>query len=195
MKAPDRPDAMVPTPHRRVLTAVAVVVLLLVAFRWGRWQRQPTVTVEGTVTSGGRPVVFGTVTFVAADNRVYSGTIGPDGRYRVERLPSGAVRVAVSSPDPRPMIPLPGREARAEEPGGEPVRGLTGAGDQRETTAGPRPPGRAIAAPGDAPAPVEPSGEKPHGWFRIPGRYANPLTSGLGGQVEVGTNQLDLRVD
>jgi hypothetical protein len=181
---------------RAALLMLAFVVLAVVAYRWSPWGNPPAVVVAGTVTSGGRPVVFGTVTFLGADNLAHTVAIGPDGRYLAKYLPIGAVRIAVSSPDPLPEVR---RFATAQGPEGPErsvgsARGHANAGQDGGNTAAPLP-GTAIAAPAPLPPVVRPSAARPTGWFRIPGRYANPLTSGLGGQLAIGTNQLDLRVD
>jgi len=57
--------------------------------------------VSGKVTvEGGKPVTSGSVSLVAQDNMQYAGTIGPDGGYSIPNVPSGTVKILVSSPNP-----------------------------------------------------------------------------------------------
>jgi hypothetical protein len=69
-----------------------------------------TGSLSGTVQHDGKPVVLGTVTVVDATGRPYSGAIQPDGRYVVNNVPVGPVKIAVASPDPKgdPEDPKPG---------------------------------------------------------------------------------------
>ena len=59
-----------------------------------------TAKVAGKVTYQGRPVVYGSVTFLSADKTARSGVIEPDGSYAVEGVPSGTVQIGVTSRDP-----------------------------------------------------------------------------------------------
>ena len=70
-----------------------------------------TAHVAGRVTYQGRPVVYGSVILVAADNKARSGVIEPDGSYAVEGIWLGPAKIAVISPDPSK-----GRRARRDEP-------------------------------------------------------------------------------
>src|SRR5262249_7540034 len=71
--------------------------------------------VHGKVSCGGRLVIYGSVVLIGSDGMPVTGRINADSTYAVSGVPSGAVRVAVVSPDPaRPQIP----EAD-EEPSGE----------------------------------------------------------------------------
>jgi hypothetical protein len=155
----------------------------------------------GRVTSGGRDVVYGTVTAIASDGRVHSASIAPDGTYRFRSLPPGPVRLAVSSHRPRSVIDgaPPGPPAGPTE--SPPPAG--GRGDERPGTSPGQPPTDPAAAnvtvatsstTAAAIAP-RPQTRQQQGWFRIPGRYASPATSGLGGDVRRGRTSLDLRLD
>jgi hypothetical protein len=64
--------------------------------------RPGTADVAGRVTYQGKPVVSGSVTLHAADGSVHQIGLNPDGTYRLDRVPVGTARVAVSSPDPTP---------------------------------------------------------------------------------------------
>ena len=59
-----------------------------------------TAKVTGKVTYQGRPVVYGSVTFLSADKTARSGAIEADGSYAVEDVPSGTVQIGVTSHDP-----------------------------------------------------------------------------------------------
>lgn len=171
----------------------------------------------GSVSSGGRPVVYGTVTVVASDDRVYTAPIRADGTYRIPAVPPGPVRVAVSSPNPRSIVeqvgaaesaagPPPARSAAA----GPPPAGQAGKAGARAATGGRSPAAEkdpaadsvSVAAPNGTappfPAPVPPKPreqDRQQGWFRIPGRYASPATSGIRTEVRRGRTPLDIRVD
>jgi hypothetical protein len=60
--------------------------------------------VKGKVTFNNRPVVMGTVAFVADDNRTGSGTISRDGSYTVTDAPVGKVKIVVTVPQRGPMM-------------------------------------------------------------------------------------------
>lgn len=182
-------------PRRRVVVILAALGVAGGAIGWALRGRTPATEVSGTVTSDGRPVVFGTVTLLAVDRRAYSAAIGADGRFTVSNVPPGPVQIAVSSPDPTAPA---GAMARGQRDTASPL-------PSRPTAAAPGqgagadavdpPPGTTIAAPlGATPLPAEASPPRA-GWFRIPGRYASPATSGLGATLEPGGNRVDLRVD
>lgn len=190
---------------REILGLLVVVILFLSALPF---VELPGATVmSGRVLSQGRPVVFGTVTVLASDNRVYSVPIRADGTYLLRHVPPGAVKVAVSSPQPR-SIDQQGDGAaanmsRSSQPPGDrpsnPGRGSqTGGRSAGKATEAETMQGVSIAAP----SPVAQSAQSPGrpdpqqaGWFRIPGRYANPATSGIVKQVQRGRTILDLSLD
>jgi len=199
-------DEYVATHLREIAAALVLVTVLLCALPFIEFTRATTLT--GRVTSQGKPVVFGTVTVLTSDNRTCSVPIHTDGTYLVRDLPPGPVRVAVSSPNPRPAVEQQAVETEATATGRQ-----TAPGDQRSKPAGSGqaaglPRGRAaggkaaegvsIAASNDKlpepplPAPVRASQA---GWFRIPGRYASPSTSGLGTEVGRGRTTLNLSLD
>lgn len=60
------------------------------------------VAVTGKVTYQGKPVVYGTVTLMAADGSIHQIGINTDGTYQLDRVPVGPATVSVSSPDPAP---------------------------------------------------------------------------------------------
>lgn len=59
-----------------------------------------TGSLSGLVTYKGKPLVSGRVTAVAGEEGPRVGLIQPDGRYRIEGLPVGTVKLAVENPDP-----------------------------------------------------------------------------------------------
>ena len=118
-----------------------------------------TVDVEGTVTYRGRPVISGSVIFVAADRTAHAGIIEPDGTYFVEGLPPGLVKIAVVSQDP-----AKGRTVQA----GDKILHRTGRGKRKTQAAASKPPPPA------------------KGWFPLPFQLADAETSGLTRHVSVG---------
>ena len=56
--------------------------------------------VTGKVTHQGKPVTSGTVTMIASDKMPYPGMINADGSYSIANVPSGPVKVLVTSPRP-----------------------------------------------------------------------------------------------
>ena len=190
---PERPGA----PLRRTVVAPVVIGLsLLVLFQAKRlfFPRELT-PLKGRVNVDGRPVTFGVVTVVTADGATLTAPIGPDGTYSLPHVPPGPVRIAVASPEPKSVFQKaaeaspaatasgrsakPGFAAKAEPGGGAPVGPNAGVAIAMKADAGP-PSAQQAARPEHA------------GWFRIPGRYANPLQSGLMGNVVSDGSTIDL---
>lgn len=190
---------------REILGLLAVVILLLSALNFV--ELPGASVISGRVSSQGKPVVFGTVTVLASDNRVYSVPIRADGTYLLRHVPPGAVNVAVSSPQPRSVDQqgdgaAANRSRNGQPPGDRPLNPGRGsrtsgrsAGKAEETDkmegvsiAAPSPTTQSLQAPGRP-------GPQAAGWFRIPGRYANPMTSGIVEQVQKGRTILDLSLD
>jgi hypothetical protein len=59
-----------------------------------------TATVSGKVTYKDRPVTYGSVIFVGADDKSGSAAINPDGSYTASGVPPGEARIAVISRAP-----------------------------------------------------------------------------------------------
>jgi hypothetical protein len=81
---------------RGARTKWVAAVLLAAACGCGSSQA----TVSGKVRYQGRPVVYGSVTFLSPDKVSRSAAIQPDGSYTVEGLTPGEAWVSVTSRDP-----------------------------------------------------------------------------------------------
>jgi hypothetical protein len=66
-------------------------------------------TVEGTVTLNGKPVTDATITFHLKDDQ-FVGAKFKDGKYRVDRVPAGMVKVTIASK----KVPLPAKYTSEE---------------------------------------------------------------------------------
>jgi hypothetical protein len=124
---------------------------------------------SGKVTYKGKPVIFGTVMVIAKDNLPYYGQLDEEGNYTITKIPSGAVKVAVNSPDPRTPIP--------RKPGQNEVdQGNKGGGGRRGV----------VADPSFKP-PVDPKK-----WFPLPEKYGDPETSGVTLEIHNGENAFNI---
>jgi hypothetical protein len=191
---------------RTIAAALVLAVILLCALLFVEFPGGTTLT--GTVTSQGKPVVFGTVTVLTADNRTFFVPIRADGTYTLKGLPTGVAKVAVSSPNPRPVTEPQDvamdavRSDRQGQPSGSqrspPRGGQTSGQPATSPRQGEAIEGVSIAATSDR-GPAVPRQTRLHpqkeGWFRIPGRYASPATSGLGTEVVRGRTTLNLSLD
>jgi hypothetical protein len=83
--------------HRSVRRIVPLGALCLALLAGGCGSRG---TVSGKVTHKGKPVVWGTVSVFASDDVQYAGQLTPEGTYSIPDVPSGQVRITVSSPNP-----------------------------------------------------------------------------------------------
>jgi hypothetical protein len=87
----------------RILVSLAMVGMVLLAGCKGKF---PTAPVEGVVTWKGKPLKHGTVVFFHETAPVSgAGTIGPDGRYKLD-APVGNCRVAIQARE-QPPADLP----------------------------------------------------------------------------------------
>lgn len=124
-------------------------------------------TVKGKVTSGGKPVVRGSVILVDDSGQYHQGPIDSDGTYEIANVPPGAVKIGVTSPKP------------SDGKRGGPGKGAPGVEDPRakfeKNAASPPPP--------------------PGAWFPLPNpdKSGDPLQSGLSGEVKSG-RPLDIDV-
>ncbi|QJW96207.1 hypothetical protein [Frigoriglobus tundricola] len=124
-----------------------------------------TADVTGTVSYQQRPVVYGTVSVIGPDQMTYYGVIQPDGTFTVAGVPVGPLKFGVYSPDPFFELPIPAAEKAKAE-------------EARRASGIPIPP-------------KPPKGQ----WFRLPPKYADPLTSGLTVDATARKAAVDLRLD
>lgn len=186
---------------RRIVAGIVVGILacLLLLRGWHSLAAVGTSPVQGRVTAADRPVTFGTVTIVTASGLVLTAPIKPDGTYVLPHVPPGPIQVAVSSPEPRSIFQKalesppasatpPATPPSAKAPRGSAPNPGRPADESRGTT---------IAVRVDAPPPSTQSAALPAhaGWFRLPGRYADPMRSGLKATVAPAGSTLDLALD
>lgn len=197
-------DEYVAMHLREIAAALLLVVVVLCALPFVELPGATTLT--GRVTSQGKPVVFGTVTVITSDHRTHSVPIRPDGTYVLKGVPRGPVKVAVSSPNPQPVVARQAVEtgafasgtqsqlARPKSASGGPMPGQPAAASGQDKAVE----GVSIAATSER-GPASPDPGRSHAahrdWFRIPGRYANPATSGIGTDVGRGRTTLNLSLD
>jgi hypothetical protein len=119
--------ARIVTGRRRVSAALLLLSLGLGAAGCGS-----AASVSGKVSYKGAPVKGGTVTFYNASNWTGTSPIGADGSYKIDKVPSGTVKITVEtkSAKPNPMasrMPKPPKDAPVPpgsmyEGGGDPDR-------------------------------------------------------------------------
>lgn len=185
---------------RRIVatTIVTLLCLVLVAWTWATFSARDRSSLAGRVTVAGRPVTFGTITVVTANGTTLTTSIRPDGSYLLPHVPSGAVQIAVSSPDPESVF----QKATAPyAPVSPPNPATSELGDRARKAAQKEQPAEksgdvTIAARvKEAPPSTQPPSRPEHaGWFRIPGRYADPSRSGLSVTVEPHGATFDLEL-
>ena len=103
-------------PHHRFATAL-FPALALAAAGCGNGLNDCTLT--GQVTYQGKPVVYGVVIVQGASGIKRSRPIQPDGRYIVEGLPAGPVKITVEGP-PEPPDPATRLSQPTHRPAGPP---------------------------------------------------------------------------
>lgn len=121
---------------------------------------------SGTVTAKGAPLVYGTVTVVDSDGMPHQGNIEPDGSYVVKKIPAGAAKILVVSPEPPTK---PGQKENSIGRGDDPARYNLFSPE--------------LAAKVDWKK-----------WRPIPKKYADPKTSDLTVTVRTGRNQHDIEL-
>jgi hypothetical protein len=129
-------------------------------------------TVRGQVTLNAKPLVWGTVILVDSTGQYHQGDIDLNGRYEIDNVPAGAVKIAVVSLDPDhaargrgdPKTGKAGGRAKGSDRDDPRDKFLAEQGGKKLTADRPRPPAGA--------------------WFPIPPRYRTPEESGLSGEVK-----------
>ncbi len=68
----------------------------------------PRSTVHGSIKYQGKPVSETTLIFVASDNMTYRAELDAEGKYRIEGVPQGLIKVSLQQATPRmPVRPTP----------------------------------------------------------------------------------------
>jgi Carboxypeptidase regulatory-like domain len=65
-------------------------------------KKPETGTVSGVVTYKGQPLAKGTVTFQAANGKVFNAATDAQGRYSVKGVPAGELKVGIKAAAPVP---------------------------------------------------------------------------------------------
>lgn len=140
-------------------------------------------SVTGTVTykPNGKKLAWGTVSMIGRDGILRQGVINRDGTYSVNGVPTGEVKVLVSSENPKatPANSAKAGSGRVDPDAGKraPRPGEPGAADDRGMT----------------PSPVDEEIVK--AWFPIPEKYADMGKSNLTATVKGGPNVHDIILD
>lgn len=170
-----------------VMTIVALLCLVLLTWSWATFSARGRSPLTGRVTVAGRPVTFGTVTAVTANGTTLTTSIRPDGSYLLPHVPIGAVRIAVSSPDPQSVFQKATAPSAPASPSNSATTGLRGRAEKTARTDQSDKSGDVTIAARikeQPPSTRSPARPEHAGWFRIPGRYADPSRSGLSVTVE-----------
>lgn len=162
--------------HRAKLFAgilATVAVLTTCSYLWQLINGLGRTSLTGVASIDGQPIRYGTVTIITQDNKILKSHISPDGTYTFPSIKPGKLRVAVSSPNPRSVF-----EQRNNKDSNaiidQPTPRQNQLGDV--TNSGPT----TVAAPNSKSPPkavLQTAQQKL--WRPLPGRYANPRTSGL----------------
>jgi len=123
--------------------------------------------VSGTVTFKEKSVKVGQVMMIGHDSLPLYGEIGSDGKYEIKGVPTGDVKVVVSSPDPA----LAGKGAREREKVGK--KGGDGGGRDNEA----------------------PKGGDNKDWFALPAKYADVTKPAITTKLTSGKNTFDIKLD
>jgi hypothetical protein len=83
------------TAARRAAPALVAVVAL-----WAIGCGPSTGTISGVVTLNGNPARDITISFLCPDGSVYTAMVDSDGKYSVDNVPVGPVKVTIQSPPP-----------------------------------------------------------------------------------------------
>jgi hypothetical protein len=129
--------------------------------------------VKGSVTANGKAVVWGSVTLIDATGAYHQGDIDLQGNYEIQGVPTGTVKIGVSSPNPALTSGRGGAGGR-----GQPKGGAGASDDPREKFA------KEQGITPAAPLPLPPPGA----WSPLPNAEKNsdPNQSGITGEVKSG---------
>jgi hypothetical protein len=144
-----------------------------------------TTSVSGKVTHDGKPVVWGGVTLVDSTGTYHQGDIKPNGTYQIDNVPTGPVKIGVTSP--KPPEEKPGRGGKTAPGGNAAAGGGKGPAGQPED-----PREKFLRDQGITPNQPPPP-PPPGAWFALPEKARDPMTSGLTGTVAAG-KPLDIDV-
>lgn len=181
---------------RRILVTLIAAVLccLFLLWVWVGFTARGRAPMQGRVQVAGRPVTFGTVTVLMADGTTLTTSIRPDGTYLLPHVPPGPIQVAVSSPEPRTVFqkavaPYSSPPGPAPKAAGSPGGGAPKNAKPQETKGDVTIAARVEQAPPSTQPPARPEHAQ---WFRIPGRYADPMRSGLRATIDPDGATVDL---
>ena len=127
--------------------------------------------VSGTVTYKGSALPGGSIVFKAADGKEYGGAIGKDGKYFVDKIPTGSMKVYFNMPAPSTATGAQNVPKGMEEDMKKKMKPPPGV------------PAEAMKAYGDKDQNKVPE---------IPAKYKNADTSGLTYDVKSGKNTYDV---
>ncbi len=150
-----------------------VVVLTTCSYLWQMIDGLGQTSLTGVASLDGQPIRYGTVTIITQDNTILTSHISPDGTYTFPSIKPGKLRVAVSSPNPRSVFEqMNNKDSIAVTD--QPTPRQNRLGDVKNSGL------TTVAAPNSKPPPKTVSQTAQQKlWRPLPGRYANPATSGL----------------
>ena len=156
--------------------AVVLAAILLTSVGCGGGNTAKGTTVKGLITVKGQPASGVIVNFHGENNLVSSTTAGPDGRYVLDGVQAGAVKVSLTSVSGMPGGGMPGSGAGATGAPGMP--GMPGGAASK----------KGAEAPKGTPAETIAKG------VDIPAKYSKPESSGLNYTVEGKEQMIDIDI-
>jgi hypothetical protein len=92
--------------HRAIHRSVVALIFLFMA-----GCSAGSGSLSGKVTYQEKTVIYGTVMAICSDGITRSANIAADGTYRIDNLPTGAVKLGVVSPEPPDPTVMSGRQS------------------------------------------------------------------------------------